>query len=281
MAAAVDEMEFHDGRWSALAFQEGGRVGDGAADEVPPAAVAYPGPHGFVVRDERTQIGLVVHARLSEGLRAIEVSPRFVVVWIDAHPRGILLASLHAPDEWSADSEALAAFLMDLAADVERLLEKAPPSVEAALGGDWNVSVEDLSLGVEPRAVAMLGFMARLGLAVRGAGAIWRRPTDPASEGKELDYWLVRGDWGASVKEAMRALHIRSDDCPIRLRRAGRPSRAARFAPSAPTRRAGVLGWRPTQADLPRLQSALTASPGQRPTCCGLPDGAPERRGRC
>lgn len=173
-----------------------------------------------VVVDESASCATSAHRRVGDGLRAVEVSPRFMVAWVDAQPRGILMASVHAPDAWSADGEALSSFLMQPADGVCRLMAKAPQNVEVAQGGDWNVSVEEVSLGAEPRVVAMLGFMDRLGLAICSSGSVaWHRPTDPATSGKELDFLLVRGNWGAAEVQKTDALHIRSDHCPVRLRR--------------------------------------------------------------
>lgn len=159
---AVDELEFVENRWSALAFQEGGRVGDGAADEVQPEAVPFPGPHLVVVRDPRTQVGLVLHRRLGAALRAVEVHPRFALAWLDVQPHGIILGSVHSPDSWSSDVDSFAAFLGTLSEAVARLAAKAPPSAEVALGGHWNVSADEASLASlfalrgRPRGVAQV-----------------------------------------------------------------------------------------------------------------------------
>lgn len=84
------------------------------------------GAHQLCRREERMQVGLVLNRRLGDGFRAIEVSPRFVVAWVDAQPRGMIWASAHAPDAWSADGEAFSSFLTELADAVCRLLAMAP-----------------------------------------------------------------------------------------------------------------------------------------------------------
>lgn len=185
IAAAVEELEYVEGRWSALAFQEGGRVGDGAADEVEPEAVPYPGPHHFVARDPRVQVGIVLHRRLGGGLRGVEVHPRFALAWLDVRPQNIVLGSVHAPDCWSSDVDAFCSFLDTLSEALRRLVEKAPQGVEVALGGDWNASAADVSLTACPRSAALQSFMRRWDLALRASGsATWHRAGDAAHAGR-------------------------------------------------------------------------------------------------
>lgn len=81
-----------------MAFQEGVRVGVSTGDE-PHEPVEMVGPRSLVTHDARSQVGVVVY------IRAIAVGVRYAFVWLDAHPRSLVVGSVHMQDAWSADAE--------------------------------------------------------------------------------------------------------------------------------------------------------------------------------